>query len=85
MIVIIGFHTITKLLWQGYITCRRCLQRQPHDLTMRTDWGTFFFIPLIPLKRERILTCHYCGLATPLNKYQTDQFLADTTNQAAKY
>jgi hypothetical protein len=75
MIWLIGWKTIIKRLWTGLHTCRRCLGHHPHDLQERTEWGTLFFVPLVPLRRERILTCSYCGLETRLSKAETGQFM----------
>ena len=75
MIWLIGWKTIVKRLWAGLYTCRRCLGRHPHDLQEHTEWGTVFFVPLIPLRRERILTCHNCGFETKFNKAGAERFL----------
>lgn len=75
MLVLIGSKTFVKPLWAGLHTCRRCLGRYPHDLQERTEWGTVFFVPIVPLRRERLLTCHNCGLETRLSKAETAQFL----------
>jgi hypothetical protein len=74
MLVLVGARTFVKNLWQGVHTCRHCLGRYPHDLQERTEWGTLFFVPLVPLRRERLLTCHNCGLVTKLSKAEAEQF-----------
>ena len=75
MIWIIGWKTFVKRLWAGLHTCRRCLGRYPHDLQERTEWGTLFFVPIVPLRRQRLLTCYNCGLETRFSKAETEQFL----------
>ncbi len=74
MIWLVGWKTVIKGLWQGLYTCRRCLGRYPHDLQERTEWGTLFFVPLVPLRRERLLTCHNCGFVTRLSRADAERF-----------
>ena len=80
MLVLIGIKPFTKKIWSGYYTCRRCLQRRRHDLIQRTEWGTVFFVPIVPLKRERILTCSFCGLSTNLTKPEAEKLAAESAN-----
>jgi hypothetical protein len=76
MLILIGSRTFVKRLWKGLYTCRHCLGRHPHDLQERTEWGTLFFVPLVPLRRERLLTCHNCGFITKLSKAEAQQVVS---------
>jgi hypothetical protein len=80
MLILIGIKTFAKRIWAGYITCRRCLQRRRHDLIQRTEWGTLFFVPIVPLRRERILICNFCGLSTNLTKPEAEKLVAENAN-----
>ena len=81
MFILIGVKTITKRLWVAIITCTYCLQRRPHQLIERTEWGTLFFIPIVPLKRQRILTCNICGRPTMLSKDQATDLMATVPSE----
>ncbi|HEX2916308.1 MAG TPA: hypothetical protein VH186_36440 [Chloroflexia bacterium] len=80
MIWIIGFRTIIKPLWRGQLTCRRCLRNSFHELLLKTDWGTLFFVPLVPLRRERQLTCHNCGFTSNLSSAEAQNLLSQHPN-----
>ncbi len=77
MLWIIGFRRTNKRLWLGQITCRRCLQRRLHQLNEEAEWGTLFFVPIVPIRRERLLVCQTCGLPTKLTKIEVQQLMAE--------
>ncbi len=75
MIWLVGFKTVSKIAWKGQTTCRRCLQAGSHNLNEQTEWGTLFFVPLVPIRRQRQLVCYACGLQTMLSKPEAEQLI----------
>lgn len=41
--------------------CLRCQKGTPHDLCHAELWGTFFFLPIIPLGHRYGMRCAVCG------------------------
>jgi hypothetical protein len=64
-------------MWQGYGNCQRCGPARTHSLDERTEWGTVFFIPIVPIRRERLLTCQNCGLGNKISKEDAERIVRD--------
>ncbi|MBN1780218.1 zinc-ribbon domain-containing protein [bacterium] len=62
MFVLIGTSDLKKNLGQEPQSCMRCEKETIHRIEQVWSWLTFFFIPIIPLGKKKIMKrCNLCG------------------------
>lgn len=87
MIIIYGTKKIKRVKEQskGYLHCDHCGKDSKWQFSHMWTWGTLYYIPLIPVWREKIFSCPMCGWGIKVNKQNNDAIMAalgHTTQQA---
>ena len=76
MIIFFGTRSRTAVLGQLHYVCARCHHHAAHTCVRATRSFTLFFVPLIPLGKTTIATCHVCRFQQSISNDHADQALA---------
>jgi zinc-ribbon family len=57
-----GIRWFTTVLGQLLYVCSHCQKSTMHTATVRKGRFTLFFIPIIPIGKQYLITCNLCGL-----------------------
>jgi len=60
--LIFGTRWTAVMLGQLLYVCSHCQKETMHSAIVRKGMFTLFFIPLIPIGRQYLITCNLCGL-----------------------
>ena len=84
MFIIGGVRRTTKIMGvMSESLCGRCNNRTARKIMKLTTWFTFFFIPIIPYRRQYLLVCPICGLAQQLTKAEFNSLVETAANNQA--
>ena len=67
----------------GPYRCRNCSNVSVWALSIVTTWFSLFFIPVIPYKRDYMMTCRVCRGGTRLTKTQFEESLRRSKQKEA--
>jgi len=73
VILVWGFKSYVRLLGVLTLVCGNCQNPAAQRVVEQVRKFTLFWIPLFPVKRQTLMTCTYCGVATALTKEQAEQ------------
>lgn len=76
MLVIVGFTRIQRFLFVRPGSCPRCRVAGPHQVLEQASRLTFFFLPLLTIRRHYFSECLNCGYRTELSRQQKDMLAA---------
>lgn len=74
--IIWGFRTPVRLLASFRTTCGRCGQVTAYRLVRTRRMFTLFFVPLLPLRTQHVLSCGACGAAWIIPAEQVGAYVA---------
>ncbi len=74
MILVWGFKSYLRLLGILTLVCGSCGNPAAQRVVAQVRKFTFFWIPLFPVKRQTVMTCTFCGVATALTDEQAAEF-----------
>jgi hypothetical protein len=79
--IIWGFRQRILQLAMVTFLCGQCSNPTAHAVRKAVNKFTLFFIPLFPISVKYFTQCTFCGCTNRMSKEQTDQVLAQNTNQ----
>ncbi|MBN2795988.1 MAG: zinc ribbon domain-containing protein [Clostridia bacterium] len=57
--------------------CLKCSHERPFKVVEEKTWFTFFFIPVFPFKKRKLLVCSVCGAGYETKEQVTYEKLPD--------
>ncbi len=70
MFFLFGLTTRERVLFSRSASCHFCGRFAPQQVLQRATKFTVFFIPLLTVRKSRLLVCTNCGGASPLSAQQ---------------